>query len=104
QIFDFKRINASDTVGHLLQIAEKEQITAEKAALHVIGRKSEGCMRDALSILDKIVSFTNGDVSYQQTLEHLNILDEDYYFRLMDCMLRQDLAGALLLFDEINRR
>lgn len=104
QIFDFKRINAGDTVGHLLQIAEKEQITAEKAALHVIARKSEGCMRDALSILDKIVSFTNGDVSYQQTLEHLNILDEDYYFKLMDCMLRQDLAGALLLFDEINRR
>ncbi len=104
QIFDFKRINASDTVDHLLQIAAKEQITTEKAALHVIAQKSEGCMRDALSILDKIVSFTNGDVSYRQTLEHLNILDEDYYFKLMDCMLQQDLAGALLLFDEINRR
>lgn len=104
QIFDFKRINANDTVDHLLQIAEKEQITTERAALHVIAQKSEGCMRDALSILDKIVSFTNGEVDYRQTLEHLNILDEDYYFRLMDCMLHQDLAGALLLFDEINRR
>ena len=61
-------------------------------------------MRDALSILDKIVSFTNGEVNYQHTLEHLNILDADYYFRLMDCMLQQDLAGAMLLFDDIMRK
>src|SRR5687768_17360857 len=61
-------------------------------------------MRDALSILDKIVSFTNGEVSYQHTLEHLNILDADYYFRMMDSMLNQDLAGAMLLFDDINRK
>ncbi len=61
-------------------------------------------MRDALSMLDKIVSFTNGEVNYQHTLEHLNILDADYYFKLMDCMLSQDLAGAMLLFDDIMRK
>lgn len=61
-------------------------------------------MRDALSMLDKIVSFTNGEVNYQHTLEHLNILDEDYYFKLIECMLDQDLAGAMLLFDDIMRK
>ncbi len=61
-------------------------------------------MRDALSIMDKIVSFTNGELNYANTLEHLNILDADYYFRLMDCMLQQDLAGAMLLYDDINRK
>ncbi|MEL4402984.1 hypothetical protein AAEJ42_22380, partial [Shewanella algae] len=63
-----------------------------------------GCMRDSLSILDKIVSFTNGSVTYQNTLEHLNILDEDYFFQLLECMLKQDMAGAMLLFDTINRK
>ncbi len=104
QIFDFKRITINDTVDHLQQIANKEEIKTEKAALQVIAQKSEGCMRDALSILDKIVSFTNAEVTYQHTLEHLNILDADYYFRLMDSMLQQDLAGAMLLFDDINRK
>lgn len=104
QIFDFKRITNNDTVEHLQQIADKEDIKAEKAALQVIAQKSEGCMRDALSILDKIVSFTNGEVTYQNTLEHLNILDDDYYFKLLDCLQQQDLAAAMLLFDEINRK
>lgn len=104
QIFDFKRITSNDTVEHLAGITQKENIRAEKAALQVIAQKSEGCMRDALSILDKIVSFTNGEVSYQHTLEHLNILDADYYFKMMDCMINQDLAGAMLLFDDINRK
>jgi DNA polymerase III subunit gamma/tau len=104
QIFDFKRITTNDTVEHLEEIVTKEEIKAEKAALQVIAQKSEGCMRDALSILDKIVSFTSGTVTYQNTLEHLNILDEDYYFRLLDCLVQQDMAGAMLLFDEINRK
>lgn len=104
QIFDFKRITLNDTVEHLQEIADKEEIKAEKSALQVIAQKSEGCMRDALSILDKIVSFTNGELNYTNTLEHLNILDADYYFRLLDCMLQQDLAGAMLLFDDINRK
>ena len=104
QIFDFKRITNNDTVEHLQEIVEKEAIQAEKAALQVIAQKSEGCMRDSLSILDKIVSFTNGTVTYQNTLEHLNILDEDYYFRLLSSLQQQDMAGAMLLFDEINRK
>jgi DNA polymerase-3 subunit gamma/tau len=104
QIFDFKRITNNDTVTHLQEIVDKEEIKAEKAALQVIAQKSEGCMRDSLSILDKIVSFTNGTVTYQNTLEHLNILDEDYYFKMLDCMQQQDMAGAMLLFDEINRK
>jgi DNA polymerase III subunit gamma/tau len=104
QIFDFKRINSNDTVEHLQHICNKEEIKAEKPALQVIARKSEGCMRDALSILDKIVSFTSGTVSYQNTLEHLNILDADYYFKMIDCMQQQDLAGAMLLYDDIDRK
>ena len=104
QIFDFKRITTNDTVTHLQEICDKEEIRAEKAALQVIAQKSEGCMRDALSIMDKIVSFTNGELNYSNTLEHLNILDADYYFKLLDCMLQQDLAGAMLLFDDINRK
>src|SRR6202008_2079908 len=103
QIFDFKRITNNDTVVHLQEICEKEEIKAEKAALHVIAQKSEGCMRDALSIMDKIVSFTGGKLTYQNTLEHLNILDADCYFRLLDHMQQQDLSGAMLLYDEINR-
>ncbi len=104
QIFDFKRITTNDTVHHLQEICGKEDIKADTPALQVIAQKSEGCMRDALSILDKIVSFTNGEVTYTNTLEHLNILDADYYFRLMDQLLRQDLAGAMLLYDDINRK
>ncbi|WP_207512343.1 DNA polymerase III subunit gamma/tau [Longitalea luteola] len=104
QIFDFKRITSNDTVEHLQHICSKEEINAEKPALQVIARKSEGCMRDALSILDKIVSFTSGTVTYQNTLEHLNILDADYYFKMIDCMQQQDLAGAMLLYDDIDRK
>ena len=104
QIFDFKRITNNDTVTHLQEIVDKEAIKAEKAALQVIAQKSEGCMRDSLSILDKIVSFTNGTVTYRNTLEHLNILDEDYYFKMLDSMQQQNLAASLLLFDEINRK
>lgn len=104
QIFDFKRITINDTVHHLQEICKKEEIKADKASLQVIAQKSEGCLRDALSILDKIVSFTNGELNYTNTLEHLNILDADYYFKLLDCMQQQDLAGAMLLYDDINRK
>jgi len=104
QIFDFKRITNSDTVEHLQEICGKEEISADKAALHIIAQKSEGCMRDSLSILDKIVSFTSGKVTYANTLEHLNILDEDYYFRLLEYLLAQDVSSALLMYDEINRK
>ncbi len=104
QIFDFKRITTNDTVEHLQEIVDKESIVTDKASLQIIAQKSEGCMRDALSILDKIVSFTNGEVNYQNTLEHLNILDHDYYFKLLEALLQQDMAGGMLLYDEVNRK
>ncbi len=104
QIFDFKRITNNDTVEHLASIATNEHVEAEKAALQVIAQKSEGCMRDALSIMDKIVSFTGGKLSYQNTLENLNILDDEYYFQILDCFQQEDLAGALLLYNEVNKK
>jgi len=104
QIFDFRRINSNDTVTHLEEIVGKEHIKAEKNALQLIAQKSEGCMRDALSILDKIVSFSNGELTYANTLEHLNILDEAYYFKLLDYLVKQDLTNAMLLYDEINQK
>lgn len=104
QIFDFKRITGKDTVEHLQEIAEKESVKAEKAALQLIAQKSEGCMRDSLSILDKIVSFTGGDVSYKNTIEHLNILDEDSFFQLLEFLKNEDLASTMLLYDAINQK
>lgn len=101
QIFDFKRITTEDTVAHLHSIATKEGIVAQEAALHVIAQKSEGCMRDSLSMLDRITSFTNGMLTYQSTMEHLNLLDADYYFKLTDHMLAQDVSGTLLLLDQV---
>src|SRR5579863_9451259 len=104
QIFDFKRITIHDTINHLKEICDKENIHAQQEALQVIAQKSEGCMRDALSIMDKIVSFTNNEITYQNTLEHLNILDADYYFKLIEAMQQQNLADAMLLYDDINRK
>ena len=99
QIFDFKRITTHDIVAHLHSIATKEGMVAQEAALHVIAQKSEGAMRDALSMLDRIASFTNGMLTYSNTMEHLNLLDADFYFRLTDSLLSQDVAGTLLLLD-----
>src|SRR4026209_1216586 len=104
QIFDFKRITINDTIEHLQDICKKENIKADKGSLQVIAQKSEGCVRDALSILDKIVSFTNAELTYANVLEHLNILDADYYFKLLEYMQQQDLSSAMLLYDDINRK
>ncbi|WP_089829855.1 DNA polymerase III subunit gamma/tau [Chitinophaga filiformis] len=104
QIFDFKRITIQDTVDHLQEICEKEHIQAESDALHLVAQKTDGCMRDSLSTLDKIVSFTGGHLTYQNTLEHLNILDYDYFFKVMEAVLQQDVATALLIFDEILQK
>ncbi len=101
QIFDFKRITTEDIVAHLHSIATKEGIIAQEAALHVVAQKSEGCMRDALSMLDRIASFTNGQLTYSATMEHLNMLDADFYFRITDYMLAQDVSNTLLLLDEV---
>ncbi|MCW3121902.1 MAG: polymerase subunit gamma/tau [Flavipsychrobacter sp.] len=100
QIFEFKRITTHDISDHLQSIATKEGMIAQEASLHVIAQKSEGCMRDALSMLDRIASFTNGMLTYKNTMEHLNLLDAEYYFRLTDSMLSQDVASTLLLLDQ----
>lgn len=104
QVFDFKRITNQDIIVHLLEICEKENIPADKSSLEIIAQKSEGCMRDALSIMDKMVSFSDGKITYADTLEHLNILDETYYFQLLAAISEQQLSEALLIFDEINRK
>jgi DNA polymerase III subunit gamma/tau len=104
QVFDFKRITNQDIMEHLLEICEKEHIPAEKSSLEIIAQKSEGCMRDALSIMDKMVSFSDGKLTYADTLEHLNILDAGYYFKLLAVIREQQLSEALLIFDEINRK
>ena len=104
QIFDFKRITTHDIVAHLQSIAAKEGMQAQEAALHVIAQKSEGAMRDALSMLDRISGFTNGVLTYANTMEHLNLLDADYYFTLTDSLLSQDVSGALLLLNQALER
>lgn len=104
QIFDFKRITTDDIVHHLHSIATKEGMLAQEAALHVVAQKSEGCMRDALSMLDRIASFTNGQLTYSATMEHLNMLDADFYFKLTDYLLSQDVSGTLLELDGVLER
>lgn len=101
QIFDFKRITTEHIVAHLQSIATREHMVAQEAALHVVAQKSEGCMRDALSMLDRIAGFTEGNITYNATMEHLNMLDADYYFRITDIILSQDVAGTLLALDEV---
>lgn len=104
QIFDFKRITSTDISTHLHSIATKESVVAQEAALHVLAQKSEGCMRDALSMFDRIVSFTNGTLTYNNTMEHLNLLDADFYFGLIDNMLAQDVSGVMLKLDTALER
>ncbi|AKD05485.1 DNA polymerase III subunit gamma/tau [Pontibacter korlensis] len=101
QIFDFNRIRIEDMVRHLGNIATKESIQAESDALHLISQKADGALRDALSIFDQMVTFSGSNVTYKATVENLHILDYDYYFRLTDHLLEQNLSGSLLLFDEI---
>lgn len=101
QVFDFHRIKIDDAVNQLKKICEKEGIGFEEEALHVIAKKSDGAMRDALSIFDRIVSFSGNKITYTDVINNLNILDYDYYFRATNQLLNEDLAGSLLLFDEI---
>lgn len=96
QIFDFKRISSEKIVDHLSGICEEEKIEFETDALQLIAQKSEGCMRDALSIMDKVASFSNQNISYDSTLEHLNMLDYDFYFKLTDAISMQDITQSLL--------
>ncbi len=101
QVYDFARITLKSTVDHLKYVAEKEGYQVEEEALNLIAQKADGGMRDALSIFDQMVSFTQGNVTYQATLENLNILDSEYYFRMVDLLLEKNVEDSLLLFNEI---
>ncbi len=101
QIYDFKRMGVNDIVGHLKNVAEKEGITVEDAALNIIAQKADGGMRDALSIFDQVASFCGGNITYQRTIENLNVLDYDYYFRLTDFFLEGKITECMLTLNEI---
>lgn len=101
QIYDFSRIESADIIAHLQGIAEKENINSEYEALRIIAQKSDGCMRDALSLFDQMTSFTQGDLTYAKVIESLNVLDYEYYFRLTDYIINGNTSQALLLFNEV---
>lgn len=101
QIFDFHRILNEDITNHLEYIAKLENIEFDKQALHIIAEKSDGGLRDALSMFDQLVSFTRGNLSYENIIENLNILDYDYYFKIVDHILECDIPKTLLVFNEI---
>lgn len=104
QIYDFNRISVNDTVEHLENVARKEHIEAEPEALNVIAQKADGGMRDALSIFDQVVSFTNGHITYQSVIENLNVLDYEYYFKLTDAFLENRVSDCLLTFNEVLKK
>lgn len=101
QIYDFSRIEVADIMAHLQGIATKEGIKTEHEALRIIAQKSDGCMRDALSLFDQMVSFTQGDLTYSKVISSLNVLDYEYYFRFTDLVLEGKTSQALLLFNEV---
>ena len=101
QIYDFNRITINDTVAHLQYVAKNEGVEAEDMALNVIAQKADGAMRDALSIFDQVVSFCGNKITYQGVISNLNVLDYDYYFRLVDALLQNRVPEALMIFDEV---
>ncbi len=101
QVFDFKRIENRDVVEHLKYVAGNEGVKYDEGALELIARKAEGGMRDALSTFDQLVNFTQGNLTREACLENLNVLDEEYYFRLVNDMLGAKLSDALLLYREV---
>lgn len=101
QIYDFSRISISDTVDHLSYVANEEGVQVELEALNILAQKSDGGMRDALSIFDQLVSFTGGNITYKSVIDNLNILDYDYYFRLTKAILADNVVESLLVLNEI---
>ena len=101
QIFDFRRIPVDNIVAHLASICATEQITADANGLHIIAQKSDGGLRDALSMFDRMVSYAGNHLSYNDVLQNLNVLDFDYFFRVTDSVLAQDISGTLTIFDTI---
>ncbi len=104
QIFDFRRIGVETIVKHLQHICELEKVEAEEDALHIIAQKADGGMRDALSMFDRLSSFSERKLTYASVLENLNVLDYDYFFKVTDSLLSENLTQALLLFDEILKK
>lgn len=104
QIFDFRRISVKDIAGYLEFVAASEGVTATSEALHVIAQKADGALRDALSFFDQLVSFSGKELQYDVVLEHLNILDHSYYFRVMDHILARDVVNTLLTVNEVIER
>ncbi len=101
QLYDFNRININNISGYLQFVANSEGVTAETEALNIIAQKADGAMRDALSIFDQIVSFCGNEITYEKTIQNLNVLDYDYYFKLTETFIQGKVANALILFDEI---
>ena len=101
QIFDFNRIRIKDIVDHLKYIAGEEGISYEEEAFHIIAQKADGALRDALSIFDRIVSYTGNTITYKQVIENLNIIDFEYYFKFTGYFMEGDSASCLLLFDKL---
>ena len=104
QTYDFQRISTQDIVEQLTYIANQESIRVEPRALQVIARKADGGMRDALSVFDQITSFTSGNVTYEATINNLNLLDSDTFFRITDDALQGNLPAALMMLDDSIRR
>ncbi len=104
QTYDFNRITQKDTIDHLAYVAQKEGVSFENRALSIIAQKADGGMRDALSIFDQLVSSTNGNLTYQEVIDNLNVLDYDYFFRMTDACLATDVTQALLILDETIRK
>ena len=105
QIFDFRRIQIPDIVSHLQNICAAEGITADPDALHIIAQKADGALRDALSIFDRIVSAsTDNTIHYADVIENLNVLDYDYFFKMTDALLSEDLPSVLNIFEDVMRR
>ena len=101
QVYDFSRITVADTIHHLQYVAQQEGISASEEALSVVAQKADGGMRDALSIFDQLVSFCGTSITYERAIEVLNVLDSDYYFRLVDAALSSNVSAALLLLNQI---
>jgi DNA polymerase-3 subunit gamma/tau len=101
QIFDFNRIKIEDIVGRLMYVAKSEGIIAAEEALHVIGQKADGALRDALSIFDQIVSLSGKTITYKDVIDNLNVLDYEYYFKCIDAAMTGDISSVLLTFNEV---
>jgi len=104
QIFDFKRIQISHIIQQLEHICKAENRTAEPEALQMIAQKADGAMRDALSIFDKIASASNDNITYQEVITQLNVLDYDYFFKMTDYLLREDFSQILLTLDDVMKQ